>query len=113
MFTDAIAAVAAAEASHNYTSGVAPWPGCSPEEHADFLNQIRREGTLNHLRKVEAAREALARVAPYRPEVAPYFQGGPTVVWEQANEIIALLRQGPAGSRRGRQSSSSVADGLP
>lgn len=54
---------------------------------------------MNHLNKVAAAREALARVAPYRPEVEPYYRGGPSVVWEQAREIIALLRVGPAGSR--------------
>lgn len=65
-----------------------------------LLNQIRREATANHLQKVAAAREALARVAPYRPDLEPYHCGNTAAVYEQTDEILALLREGPTGSRR-------------
>ncbi len=100
LFTAAIAAVAAAVASRDYISSVAPWPDLSREEYVAFLNQIRREATANHLQKVAAAREALARVAPYRPDLEPYYRANTAAVYEQADEIIALLREGRAGSRR-------------
>src|SRR6266511_3822466 len=62
--------------------------------------QIRREATANHLQKVAAVREALARVAPHRPDLEPCYRANTAAVYEQADEVIALLREGPTGSRR-------------
>lgn len=99
LFADAIAAVRVAEASKDYIRSVAPWsPDLSREEYVDFLNQLGREAAEDHIRKAAAAREALARVLEYRPELHRYYRGNATAVFEQADEIVALLRKGPVGS---------------
>jgi hypothetical protein len=74
--------------------------------------QIRREATANHLQRVAAAPEALARVAPYRPDLEPSYRGNTAAVYEQADEIIALLREGRAGWPRPEQPTGHAASAL-
>lgn len=95
LFNQAIAAVAQAEASQNYIAGLAPWKGATVEEHEQFLSQLGREASLNHVRKAAEAREAIARVLPYQPGLSAFYQDDPHAVYRRAPEIIALLRQGP------------------
>lgn len=95
LFNQAIAAVAAAEPSQNYIGGVAPWKGATTEEHEQFLGQLGREASLNHVRKAAEARESIARVVPYRPDLDGFYKEDPHAVYKRAPEIISLLRQGP------------------
>lgn len=101
LFADAMAAAAVAEASKDYLRNVS-WAGQSPEELSDFQAHLGRAAAENHVRRVAEAREALARVMPYRPELGPFYRTNLSAVYEQTDEIIALLRKGPVISPRRR-----------
>ena len=75
LFTQAIAAVAAADASPNYVSYVAySQTTMTSEEHNAFVKELGREAALNHVRKMADARQALAQVIPYRPDLDRFYR---------------------------------------
>jgi hypothetical protein len=101
LFATAIAAVAVADASQYYMPGdsiVRP-AHMTETDHQDFLASIARAALETSVKRTAEAREAIARVIPYRPELRAYYQDADAVV-HSAQEIIDTLREGP-GPRRG------------
>jgi hypothetical protein len=91
----AVAAIAGAEARVDYMSSVAPWrPDPSEEEHIGVLEDLGRDAGVNHARKLAEAREAVAEVLPYRPELNRFFRVPPADFLQNSRDVIAELRRG-------------------
>jgi len=100
-FNEAIAAVAAASASQFFINAADPARAdLSGEALRDFNRELRRRGLENEAQKAAEAWEALAKLSPYLPEVAQYYKEHQAAVFEQADEIIDLVRQGQSPNSR-------------
>ncbi len=95
VFHEALAAVAVAEASHDFITQLGPWQGATEQEYRAATSQLGREGHANYVRAVANARATLARASAYQPALTPFYQANTADVYERASEIKAILRQGP------------------
>jgi hypothetical protein len=90
LFTQAIAAVAVADASKSYLREVARPAYLSEQQYQELLASVARSAVENHLGRATEAREAIARVIPYRPELREYYQDAQAVT-DQMGEILRAL----------------------
>jgi hypothetical protein len=94
LFNQAIGAVAAASASQRFVNAADPKRvDLSGEALRDFNRELRKRGIENEAQKAAEAWEALAKLSPYVPEVADYYKRDNLAVFDQADEIIALIRE--------------------
>ena len=93
-FNEATAAVAAASASQRFINAADPERvDLSGEALQNFNRELRKRGIENEAQKAAEAWEALAKLSPYVPEVADYYKKDNLAVFDQADEIIALIRE--------------------
>jgi hypothetical protein len=95
LFNQAIAEVAAAEASINYTSSVARPANLSDQAWAELEAWFATEGLKTWWTKQQAANQALARVRPYRSEITHLLPLRLDFSHPDASSVIEVLRQGP------------------
>lgn len=96
LFNQAIAAVAAAEASVDFTSNVGQPAHMSDADYASFQSWLVTEGVKNWSIKLSEANLALARVAPYRPEIEQRMPFSPGAERRGTHrEFIKILQLGP------------------
>jgi hypothetical protein len=96
LFNQAIAAVAAAEASQKFiNSADGVRADLEGEELRAFIRELRKVGIENEAKKWGEARDALAKVLPYQPAVRRYYMTHPEKIMTKTGEIIDLLREGP------------------
>jgi hypothetical protein len=100
LFNQAIAAVAAAEASVNYLSGTGRPQHLDDREYEELQKWMVTEGLKNWTIKCAAAGEALARVLPYHDELASLLPFQPDTDNRTAAETIAVLKRGLAARQR-------------
>jgi hypothetical protein len=94
MFNQAIAAVMAADASVDYTTGVGRPMHLGDDEYLDVLKWMNTEAIKNWVTKVTQANEALARVVAYEPELERLLPFKPDAGNRtQKDEVIRLLRE--------------------
>jgi len=109
LFNQAIAAVAAAESSVNYTAGAGRPLHLTDAEYSDLQKWMVSEGLKNWVGKCADANEAVARVVPYHPELASALPLHLDVDrLGRAVELIAELKRGrdtqqPGINRRHRR----------
>jgi hypothetical protein len=72
-FNNAIAAVATAEASKHYLKSAARPDNMPERAFQDLLIEIARVAIENHTRQTGLAREAIARVAQYEPQLKRFY----------------------------------------
>jgi len=97
LFNEAIAAVAAARASTRFVSAADPRRAdLEGDDLREFDRQFKRLGLETEARKLSEALEALAKLTPYLPAVAVYYQDadGPERIFAETDRIIELLRDG-------------------
>lgn len=96
LFNDAIAAVAAAEAAMQFINNVPSEAGLSSARAADLEQDLREESYRRFVQLVALAREALAKVVPYREDLRPYVVDQSSV-YRSAEQVTAELKKGPEG----------------
>jgi hypothetical protein len=94
-FNEAIAAVAVADASQHYISSVSQPQWMADEQYRKLLADVNKVAIENHLKRAGDAREAMARVVMYLPEIKPFYQDPPAVA-QRNGEILALLEDAKA-----------------
>ena len=89
-FNSAISAVAVADASKQYLKQVSR-PDHMPEAtyHA-LLTEIAKTAIENHTRRAGEAREAIAQVVQYEPQLRQFYMNAQAVT-DRAEDISALL----------------------
>lgn len=96
LFNQAIAAVLMADASVDYTTGVAKPPPMSDQDYAAFHSWLMTETLKNWSIRNNEANLALARVVPYRPEIQNYLPLTSDGAHRVAHtDLIQVLQQGP------------------
>lgn len=93
----AIATVAAAEVSVDYLAAVGRPTYMSDEDFKQYQSWLVMEGMKAWATKVAQANEALARVLPYRPEIADLLPFSPDATHRGTHTriISALRKDGP------------------
>jgi hypothetical protein len=100
LFNAAIAATAVADASQHYISQVGLPGGMTETEYGLMIASMIRTGIENNIQRSSEAREAIARVIQYAPELRPYYRGS-VISGDKAAEIISLLMKAKERSLRG------------
>jgi hypothetical protein len=102
-FDDAVAAVSVVVSTMSYVPGYGKWhEHVTEKERVDFEKEMAREATLNHMRALAAARDAVARCVPYRPSLSLFIREPVLYFQDHADEIIEELRTGAVSRRRTR-----------
>jgi small neutral amino acid transporter SnatA (MarC family) len=94
-FNAAITAVAIADASQHYIKQFARPEHISDDEFAELLTAIARAAVEGATKRAAEAREAIARVIQYAPDMKPFYEDAQVIV-ERPDEIIDALRQARA-----------------
>jgi hypothetical protein len=89
-FNAAIEAVAIASASEYYMKTVARPDHMSEQAYQELLTDIARTAIETHTQRTGQAREAIARVAQYEPQVKPFYMDAQAVV-NQPEAILNIL----------------------
>jgi len=87
-FNAAILAVAVADASKYYLSGTARPPHMQDAQYGQMLANMNQAAIESHAKRLAEAREAIARLVQYEPQLAPYYRDAEALV----NEPDAILR---------------------
>jgi hypothetical protein len=95
LFNQAIAAVAAAEASIDYTSSVARPANLSDQAWDELRAWFGTEALKGWWTKQQQANEAIASVRPYSAAMAEFLPLRLDHGHRVATEVIATLKQGP------------------
>lgn len=100
----AIAAVAAAEVGVDFIASVSRPVHMTPTDFADFQSWLVTEGMKAWATKVAEANEALARVVPYKPELAPLLPFKPDASNRGTHTAIIEVLRAARPSRSDRDS---------
>lgn len=96
-FSDAIAAVSLVISTISYVPHYGKWhEAVSEKERIELEKEVAREATLNHMRALAAARDAVAKCVPYRSTLARFLEEPVLYFQDHAHEIITELRKGKA-----------------
>jgi hypothetical protein len=90
LFNDAIAAAAVADASKYFLSSVGRPGHVSDDQYTDLLAKMNRDAVSNHTKRLGEAREAIARVTPYEPDLARYYRDAESLTTEPDVVLRAL-----------------------
>lgn len=69
-------------------------PDVTEKERVALEKEVAREATLNHMRALAAARDAVAKCVPYRPTLNRFLNEPVLYFQDHANGIITELRRG-------------------
>jgi hypothetical protein len=95
-FNDAIAAVSLVISTHSYVPGYGKWhPAVTEDERVELEKEMAREATINHIRAIGVARDAVAQCLPYNPRLRQLLDQPVLYFQDHADEIIAALRRAP------------------
>jgi hypothetical protein len=95
LFNQAIAAVAAADVSVDYQSGVGRPPHLTDTDYAELQSWFVTEGLKNWSQRQDQANVAIARVLPYKADLKRFLPFQVDVDHrEQAADAIAALKEG-------------------
>jgi len=96
-FNDAIAAVSLVISTISYVPHYGKWhEAVSERERIELEKEVAREATLNHMRALAAARDAVAKCVPYQPALDRFLEEPVLYFQDHAHEIIVELRKGKA-----------------
>jgi len=90
IFNHAISAVAVADASRHFLAQVARPKHMTEEAYGELLAWIARTTIENHLQRCADAREALARVLPFEPEIRSLYQDAQAIT-DHPTEVLEVL----------------------
>jgi hypothetical protein len=94
-FDQAVATVALVISTVSYVPHYGKWhEAVSGKERIELEKEVAREATLNHMRALSSARDAVAKCVPYRPTLEPFLEEPVLYFQDHAQEIIAELRKG-------------------
>ena len=103
-FNEAIAAVSLVVSTMSYVPHYGKWhEAVSEEERVEFEKEVAREATLNHMRALAEARDAVAKCVPYRSALNRFLEEPVLYFQDHTSEIVTELRLGLSRrrSRRG------------
>lgn len=94
-FNEAIAAVSLVVSTISYVPHYGKWHQDVTEgERIELEKEVAREATLNHMRSLSTARDAVARCVPYQPGLGEFLTQPVLYFQDHTTEIIAALRKG-------------------
>ena len=94
-FDQAVAAVALVISTISYVPHYGKWhEAVSEKERIELEKEVAREATLNHMRALATARDAVAKCVPFRPTLERFLEEPVLYFQDHAQEIIAELRKG-------------------
>lgn len=94
-FDQAIAAVALVISTISYVPHYGKWhDAVSEKERIELEKEVAREATLNHMRALGSARDAVAKCVPFRLTLERFLEEPALYFQNHAHEIIAELRKG-------------------
>ena len=91
-FNVAIAAVATADASRSYLKRLARPDNMSEHAFQGVLAEIARAAIENNMRQTGLAREAIARVAQYEPQLKRFYKDAQALVENSDAALEILIR---------------------
>lgn len=93
-FSEGIESLAVLVSSMGYVPHYGKWhDAVTEDERIELEKEVARQATLNHMKAIAEARDALARCVPYQPALLRYLEEPVLYVQEHAIEIITELRE--------------------